>query len=197
MTQIIALDFDDVVVDFNAQFCAYHNQRFGTRITYDDITTFDMQFVYGCEDKDIVRRVLEFYDSEHHERVLPMESALEYIELLSRRYTLDVVTSRPESSRTNTLALLHRHFPRTFRAVHFTNGFGAGEIEIPKTKAQLCKEIGAGLIVEDAPRHVKELCAAGIRVIMPDRPWNRTHTPEGAVRLSSWKEIVSWIETHI
>lgn len=93
---VIAIDFDDVVGDFNNAFANFHNKNFGTKIKYQDIIIFDMWTVYGVDLKTILQRI-ELFCHNHHETIIPIEGAEDAIYSLNEKYELHIVTSRCES----------------------------------------------------------------------------------------------------
>ncbi len=194
----IAVDFDDVLMDFNAGFLASHNHLYNTVLTYENLIDYDnWERVYGCDKETMLKRAKDFYHSPEHMLVSPVPGATEAIAKLSNNYSLQIVTSRPDSVREKTLAWLELHFPKLFHDFHFTNIY-AGEVGTkPKSKSEVCKEIGALVLIDDALRHATEVATAGIPVLLPDRPWNRQHTPAGVTRVNTWDDIVKWTEENL
>lgn len=90
----IAVDFDDVLMDFNSGFIPYHNRMYGSNISYEGVYSYDMSVVYGCDFEVIVERVKTFYRSPEHNEVKPILGAVGAIHRLRQNYMLDVVTSR-------------------------------------------------------------------------------------------------------
>jgi uncharacterized HAD superfamily protein len=155
-----------------------------------------MEDIYKCDSSVILERVIEFYNSHEHAAALPISGSVAVLQsLLQKGYVLDVVTSRPETVREQTHSWIQKFFPDTFRNLHFTNGFGAHTSAHKRTKSEICHEIGATVLIEDALTHATEVAAAGIPVLMPDRPWNRSETPKGVFRIKNYQEIHDWIVT--
>ena len=186
----IAIDFDDVVIRFNQGFLAYHNKMHGTNLIYEVLTTYQMEQLYKCDRDTIVGRVKDFYESDDHASTKPIRGSVRAIRQLRDHYQLHIVTSRPDMAKNATLTWIARYFPNTFHQIHFTNGFGGEEGTTQIKKSVICRQIGAATLIEDAPHHAKESSADGIRVIMPDRPWNRSETPSSIIRTHSWDEIL-------
>ena len=195
---VIAVDFDDVVMNFNFGFMNFHNLRYGTNLTYDRLINYDnWEVVYGSDAKTMVERALEFYHSDEHQLVEPVVGAIEAIKELSKDYSLQIVTSRPERVRGHTTSWLERHFPTLFHDYHFTNIYAATAGSKPIKKAEVCHSIGARALIDDALRHAREVSLAGIPVLLPDRPWNQTETLPNIHRMHSWDDIVNWIRANV
>jgi len=193
---VIALDWDDSLVDYNQGFVDYHNVHHGTCVKYEDIHTHEMKLMWNCEEAVIVERTATFRKSEGFGRLLPMPGAREAVTYLRQFHDLHIVTNRAESFREATLADAVRHFDNPFAGMHFANGFGADPGMPKRPKSAPCKAIGASVLIEDAPSHAREVAACGIPVLMLDRPWNRKETPPGVTRVRSWEEAVRWIDRH-
>ncbi len=196
--KVIAVDFDDVLMEFNAGFLDFHNRVHGTTLTFDQLINYDnWEVVYGCDKETMTARAKNFYVSREHQLVEPVAGAVNAIEKLSRSHSLQIVTSRPTSVREHTLEWLDRHFPGLFHDFHFTNIYAADVGTKPRSKSEVCREIGAAVLIDDALRHATEVADHAIPVLLPDRPWNREHTPVGVTRVHSWPDIVDWVETNI
>jgi hypothetical protein len=75
--------------------------------------------------------------------------------------------------------------------VHFTNYYNGVEQETKRPKSVVCQEIGAKVLVEDAPKHVLEVSESGIRVLMPHRPWNLGLVAPKITRVTSWNQTAA------
>jgi uncharacterized HAD superfamily protein len=171
---VIMVDFDDVVAAFNQAYVAHHNQYYQTPyLTYDDIRTFDMTTLYGVDQKTIISRVRRFCH-EYHGEIMPWSGAAEGLNELYRKYDLHILTSRCESLRDITEAWLVDHGLRdVFSELHFTNGFGSLYPDRMRRKLEVCLEMQAVAMIEDAPTNAQQVADGGVPVLMPDRPWNR------------------------
>jgi 5'(3')-deoxyribonucleotidase len=191
MKPALAIDFDDVLMSFNQGFIAYHNRMHDTQVTYEGLTTFDMTQTYKCDRETLTQRVKDFYKSIDHAKTTPTEGSTQAINLLRNHFQLHIITSRPDIAKKETFAWISKFFPELFHQIHFTNGFAKENGTVERNKSAVCLEIGAVALIEDAPHHAKEVSLRGVKVLMPDRPWNRSETPAGVVRVHSWKETLS------
>ena len=196
--KVIAVDFDDVLMHFNTSFLTFHNRLFGTNLIYENLTRYDdWEVVYGCDKETMAKRAKHFYHSPDHMLVPPVSGAVEAIKFLSETYSLQIVTSRPDSTRSPTLKWLDNHVKDLFHDFHFTNIY-AGAIDTkPKAKSEVCREIGAVLLIDDAMKHAQDVAESGIPVLLPDRPWNQGIEPGGVHRKHSWEEMTSWIRENV
>lgn len=195
--KVIAIDCDDVLVDFFAHFVRYHNRVYGTVNRYEDNVTFDLAHTFGCAEAEMNRRVNSFYRSPEHTVMQAMLGASEAVAQLAQEYELHVVTSRPSRRRNETEMVIAFHFPQMFTNFHFTGAFAGDESDTKVSKSVVCHTIGAKLLVEDALHNAVEVASSGIPVIMPDRPWNQGQLPRSVTRSMSWPETKNIITRNI
>lgn len=184
---IIAVDFDDVVADFNRPFATFHNQHFNTAITYEDITQFNLCAVYQIDHDTFVERAMRFCH-EHHDTIPVIGGTAETLRQLQDHFELHIVTSRSRSLKAITEQWLERHLPGLFSDAHFVNQHSHQN----EPKSIRCREIDAQLLIDDAWHHVADAAAADLPAILFDRPWNQTPVPAGVVRTHDWEAVVKW-----
>jgi hypothetical protein len=110
---------------------------------------------------------------------------------------LVVVTSRQLDIEEATKAWLHRHYPDVFSAVRFGHHYGkADDNRKPKTKAELCAELGATVLIDDSLIYANQCSASIDHVVLFDfdgsYPWNKTQNalPANVHRAHSWPEVI-------
>jgi uncharacterized HAD superfamily protein len=133
--------------------------------------------------------VFDFYHN-HHDMIEPLYDAIEHLQLLRKKFRLEVVTARCESVAPITLGWKMRHIPRLFSAAHYANGYASIFPERKRSKLEICEEINAVAFIDDAIGHANLVAAGlGIHVFLPDRPWNQEETHDGVTRVFDWGEI--------
>ncbi len=187
---IIACDIDDVLVDLCSAVAAFHNERYGTSLRKEDFTSHRAWEVWGGTREEMIDKMNIFCASREFAFLPVMEGAYEALVRLAEQYTLVAVTGRPDELRDVTRALLDREFTGLFREVYHTNFFT--HARVAQSKADVCREIGAEIIIEDVPDHVVSCANAGIRVLLFDQPWNRGEMVcNGRIdRVHSWDEAL-------
>lgn len=185
---IIGIDFDDVLFDFNTAMLRYHNDTYGTDVQWDDIYTYYLEYVYGCELEEIKQRIHDYVRSEQHQRTPPVEGAIDSVAKLAQQYDVHVITSRPPRLEAQTTRWLSENIPELAGRVHFTSDF---EPEARTPKSEVCSELGIDMFVDDAPHYIDDIAPVVDQVFLFDRPWNRAKTdlPANARRVHSWDEI--------
>lgn len=185
---VLAVDFDDVLYDFNSAMCLFHNAGYNTNLAKKDVFSFYFKEVWGCTEEEAIRRVREFCFSPHHLAAIPIEGAQEALAILKDSYEIIIVTSRSHDMEEITRAWLEEHFRGLYDGIYFTSHFDSAR---RITKSEVCKKIGAEYLIEDAPVHAHDVAATATKVLLFDSPWNQAETPPTASRVYSWKEVLN------
>ena len=134
-------------------FVAWHNENYGTSLTYDDHNTFDLCKVWSCIKEERSQRLNEFFESEHLFNIEPVPGSVEVVKKLSQDHTLHVITARHEGLRKVTEEFLNEYFPDMFTKMHM---IGQSDHTVTnRTKADVCKDISADLMIEDGFHHAE------------------------------------------
>jgi hypothetical protein len=187
---VLGVDLDDVILDFNESLQAFHNSRFGTSVRREDVVTYDIEKIWGCSAEEASRRIFDFCRSDEHSMASPVSGAFEGVRHLGKSHELNVISSRGDQVKDPTLRWIRKHFDGHFASIVLTNQY-FGLPEKVRSKADVCRELGVGVMIEDSMSQAKEIAASGCRVLLLDCPWNQGDLPENVTRIYSWKEIVA------
>ncbi|HUO56107.1 MAG TPA: hypothetical protein VMU27_01585 [Candidatus Paceibacterota bacterium] len=183
---VLAIDFDDVLVETMEPLCFFHNKMYGTRFSAASSWSFDLEEVWGCSVEEVHRRLDEFHTSSLHDESLPAKGAHEALTKFATLFELHMVTSRPDRYRERTAPLLERHFPDLFSEFHFGKEFGTKGRHF--SKANVCQDIQAVMLIDDGLHNAEEVAGVGIPTLLFDRPWNQTGIlPSLVTRVHSWQ----------
>ena len=187
--EIIAIDVDEVLFPFIDEFIADHNNKYGSSLNKSNFDKYDFSEQLGTELSETMRRVFDFTQSLREKYVEPIVSARESIAKLVSKYTLVVITARQADFEEVTLNWVAEHFPDQFSEVRHI-GY-APIMEVPLSKAQVCREIGAIALIDDSLEHVSKCTEIGVQgVLFGDYPWNKTSSlPHGVVRCVDWPTV--------
>ncbi len=187
----VAFDCDDVLVKYFEAFLAFCNEAYGESFRPEDFASCRYEQVWGITPAQLGDRRRAFNTTPAAQNLEAVEGAQEGVQLLSQFYELEVVTSRARRNKDRTQRMIERLFPGKFADVHCC-GTGEGAGQQFCRKSQMCEIIGAEWLVDDHPDHIEDCSAHGIRVVVPNHPWNRHIRPvPGLILLaSSWRDIV-------
>jgi len=190
----IAVDLDDVLCNFIAEFLKWYNPQHGTNWQFEDVISYHWPNFMHITAEQAIADVHKFHISQGFANLPVMPGAQEFISRLALKHELSIVTSRQNAAKEATYNWLDRNFPGVFRQVLFANHYSA-DGSPARTKGELCQEIGCELIVDDDGRHLDSLLAHNIKAVIMDKPWNKNdQLPAGVIRAYNWEEAVQAVE---
>ena len=191
----VAVDVDEVLGRFIHSLNMFCLERYGMNYVVEDYHAYDFARVWGCSQDESNEKVHEFFKSAHfREGIEVIPGSFDSLKRLKKQHEIMVVTSRQHVIEQPTIEWLDRHFPDIFDAVHFGNHFALEGAS--RKKSEICKEIGAHVLIDDNPWYALECASAGIHVLLYDwkngYPWSKTEDgPEHAniTRVRDWEEV--------
>ena len=113
-----------------------------------------------------------FFASTHFINIKPIPHAFETLLKLKDDYDLHIVTSRQFAIQDATLEWIELHYPGLFSAVHFGNHYSKdGKM---RSKPEMCRDIGAVLLIDDSLQYAMHCYKADIPVLLfGDYAWNQ------------------------
>tara|TARA_Y100000034_G_C6874913_1_gene399949 strand:- start:445 stop:1038 length:594 start_codon:yes stop_codon:yes gene_type:complete len=191
---IIGIDVDDVLADFMNSFVNYHNDRYNTDHSREDFKSYNLWETLGGSEEEAVRKIYDFYHTSHFDRILPTKGSKEAVDLLRKNNSLRVITSRPYDIHDQTLSWLDRYFSSKFEEAHFTNEW-AGGIGKPTRKKDVCLEYNVDFLIEDSIAYAKECTTDKTKVLLMDKPWNRSENiNDKIIRVYSWENVTDLLK---
>lgn len=189
---VIGVDIDEVLAEYVAGFLAFHNKKYGTKMTVDKVESYSFHKILQVSKEEILRRMNEFHATDEFKQIMPVPGAKKAIEKLP--HELIAITARSNNIEAHTKNWLDVHFSGRISEVHFARNVHIGE-KTNRSKADFCREADVQLLIEDSLENAKECAMAGIKVFLLDRPWNQGELPLNVTRVKSWDEIVALIKT--
>lgn len=183
----IAIDCDDVLVETAPLIIRDYNKRYGTQLDLGDMYSSDLSRWEVADRKMAIDRVEAYLQTEEYRQAPPLQESIDAIERLSSVYTLHLVTGRSDMLEQATRDFLDAHFNGLFRSLTFTNLFNSQQ----QTKSEICKKLGADLLIDDHLGHALPVAEAGVDVMLfGDYPWNQAPTlPPNVRRVKDWPEV--------
>ncbi|HLB32554.1 MAG TPA: hypothetical protein VJL27_03300 [Patescibacteria group bacterium] len=189
----IAIDADNVIVDTTSPLLDFYRatRNPSSRVTVADCHTYNLWEVWDCPREEAIRVVMAYFGSEQAMAALPIPGAQEALLVLKERFKLVVVTARRSEFAPMTMDWLDRYFSGIFDDVLFANHFAVEGTEIPK--ADLCRQVGARVLIDDQIDHLVLCQKADITGILFGRyPWQRgAELPEIILRAPDWPAVLA------
>jgi len=191
--ETIAVDVDEVLFPFVAEFVEFDNTIHGGNLTAEDFFCYEFESVIGIPQEEAVKRVYAFNDADHSD-IDPLPATQDAIWELADRYDLTVVTARHPRFAGRTHQWINSHFEGAFsKLIHI--GYHL-EMKTPKTKAAVCHELGAVALIDDSLGHVTCCAEGGVEgVLFGNYPWNQAaELPEGVTRCEDWPQVLEYFD---
>ncbi len=175
---VIAVDCDEVLCQTLDAVLAFHNfDYYGKPLTKEVMTDY---YLYKIPQYNTTtpQEMLNYFapvlEWEQHKTIKQVPGAKQ--KLTQRKkdgHTLKVVTWRPSKWRHSTQQRVHDNFPGLFDDVIFAEHLTHQAVP----KSQLCKQIGATIMIEDNLDYCIDTAWAWITSFLLDYPWNRHYDP--------------------
>ena len=186
----IAVDFDDVLIDFFPAMVEFFNLRENTSYKKEDLRTFYISQFWNWTPDETRKNILDFYEVEKSYDIKNVAGSVEGIKKLKENNDLIVITGRPSHTLDFMKGWLDEYFPDIFKDIYFTNFFFGGE----KSKSEICREVGAEVMIDDSISFIEDAAKHGIQALLFNSPWNQGELPQNVTRVHSWNEIVAHLE---
>ncbi len=180
----IAFDIDGVLADTFRVFVETARNQYHVQVAYEDITEYDFRKVIDIDmeiARDIIQRIL---DQPIQMGIMPMEGAVEVLNLLAGEGPILLVTARP--GRPAIYEWVVEHLKGIDHDLICVEATGTHEEKIPILVRQ-----GIKYFVEDRLDTCYLLASANVTPIVFEQPWNQK--PHPFIRVRSWEEIKKMI----
>lgn len=184
----IGVDLDSVIAETMSPLMIFFNAEFNTNYKTEDVKEYDLDILWQCSRKKIIKTFAKFYNSTLFEKIKPISNSRNGIKYLSQKYPLFLITARPTEIEYKTEFWINRFFPNSFKEIYHTNQGGGCLNKISKSK--VCRKKNISLMIDDHLMHAHDCVSEGMNVLLKDMPWNKNAVlPKQIKRFYSWKEI--------
>jgi 5'(3')-deoxyribonucleotidase len=183
----IAFDFDDVLCDTTRGFLAWHNSVFGVAPAFDETVGGDDLFVLlGITEAEETRRWAQYFQTDQFFGIRPADPTIATLESLRAQWDLLMLSARTPIFRSSAVEWIERNLSGVFTRALFSSDFCADR----HAKGPICRELGAGYLVDDNPRCIQSCKGTGVQGIVFDQPWNRGAR---AARISELSDLLNML----
>lgn len=183
----IGVDFDDVLSQTMQAIADFHNENYGTHLTFEDMTSTNFEEIWGGTREEAVKKIHDFHFSPYGLNTPSIEGAREVLEKLKKNNELFVITARNDETRKISGEWVEKNFPGIFSGIYFTNQFANKAIT---TKHKVCDNLNIDIFIDDNFKYASDCVKPNRKVFLFNYPWNQSEAlPEGITRINSWKEL--------
>lgn len=192
---VLAVDIDEVLGNFVSAINQFIADRYSSHHSVSEYHVYEFAKIWNCSKDEANIRVHEFFDSPYFKTAIhPIPGAQQALENLSKVCNMSIVTSRQYAIQDHTIQWIETHFPGLFQKIHFGNHFALNGKSI--SKSEICRSLGAEVLIDDNPTYAIECAEAGIKVLLFDYensyPWSKTELVNGhplVTRVHNWGEV--------
>lgn len=192
---VVAVDVDEVLGNFVSALNRFIADRYSSNHSVSEYHVYEFFKIWNCSRKEADIRVHEFFKTSYFKKgIHPLPGSQQALQKLSRFCNLSVVTSRQNVIKDHTVEWIETHFPGLFHEIHFGNHFALDGQSRPKS--DICRSLGAKVLIDDNPRYAAECAAAGIKVLLFDYdntyPWCKVESVAQhplVVKVHNWEEV--------
>jgi len=186
----IAIDIDEVVVKFIERYLEFAKSRGYKDVSYEDVFTYNLWEVLGIK-KKLAFDLLEDYNLMGcFGNVDFIKGARKGVKFLINNYDVYFITSRSKDISKVTRDLIFDEFGVLGDRVIFSGDALGGA----KNKDEICRDLGIKIIIEDSEDESLGYAKNGLRVLLLDKPWNRSVEHENVYRCRDWIEILKRVK---
>ncbi|MFH1711483.1 MAG: hypothetical protein ABH840_04185 [Nanoarchaeota archaeon] len=177
----IGIDVDDVLTETFKKFLKVYNERYSKNFEFENLSSFYLWDVLDISKEEAFNLVDEIMEEE----LEVVEGAVEGVVGLKETHEVFIITSRPERHIKITEDFIKKYFGDL--KIFYSKGVHGGE----KTKAEICKELGIDFFVEDCDMYALDCAEKGIKVLLLDKPWNKSAVESNnLIRVKNWGEVM-------
>jgi hypothetical protein len=154
----IAVDVDEVLVKFLEPMAKWRGLKLPTKPKYKYL----YREIFDCTEEQSQEIVHSFYNSYDFYNLKPIQgSQYAMYNFRQRADKMYILTGRQDDARKTTELWVERFFPGIFDDVILTNSFTENEIK----KADICRALNIGLIIDDNISICNECMKSGVDAI--------------------------------
>lgn len=200
---VVAVDVDEVLGNFVSALNRFIADRYSSNHSVSEYHVYEFFKIWKCSRDEADIRVHEFFKTSYFKNgIHPIPGAQKTLKKLARFCNLSVVTSRQNVIKDHTIEWLEKHYQGMFEEIHFGNHWALhGE---SRPKSEICRSMGAKVLIDDNPRYALECAEVGIRVLLFDYensyPWAKTGSSYQhplVTKVHNWEEVerqlLAWI----
>lgn len=197
MKKTIAIDINDVIADTNEAMRLWGNRTSGVELTPEQYMVPGNDYWGYYEriwaDHDVKGLDFDVFEAEliqDQAQVPLIASASLVIEELQKKFHIILLTSRNPALEAGTRVWLKEHLPGDIDLYFAKNG----RLNIGRSKGEMCKELGAFMLIDDNIEHCQSAIDNGVEAIVFGEYGWQNSVVEGAVKCRDWPAVLEYFD---
>lgn len=194
----IAVDIDDVLTGLHDLMRVWANEKTNSSLTEGDYTVHGdywgyYERIWESHDLHHLLRHDDFLDDVNADRIkVPLLPGAQFaIKELMKTYDVILLTARPKYLETVTRKWVADQLGDDIK-VYFAKNFYRDDNT--KSKGEMCIELGATVLIDDAVDHCRSAVENGIEAILfGDYGWQHT-IPEKIIQCKDWPAVLEYLD---
>ncbi|CAA6659277.1 unnamed protein product [Spirodela intermedia] len=190
---VVAVDVDEVLGSFLSALNKFIAEHYCADHALSEFYVYEFFKIWKCSRTEADIRVHEFFKTMYFKRgVQPIPGP---VRCSTSSRPSAIYPSRQNVIKDHTLEWLEEHYPGLFQEIHFGNHF-ALDGGHSRPKSEICRGMGARLLIDDNPRYALECAEAGISVLLFDYgnsyPWSKCPAAAAhplVTRVHGWDDV--------
>lgn len=191
---VIAVDIDNVLIDFIGSFVDYANAELGYDIDKKTIKSNVLWPYFNIDRMGHWDIFFKYYKTEYASKAAPIKDCREVLSKLSKDHRIIAITGRPETVKAETESWLHTYLGDVIDEVIYTNTNLDENDPDRRSKSECCFAHKADIIIDDDHFFANECAEAGIPTIYFKTPYNEKDKRHDDLFVAEdWKHVLSII----
>lgn len=197
--KVIAVDIDDVLSSQVDVLIEFSRERYGDSLSHEDFKKPGDYWSYfenlwSVDEIEGSRRFQEFKDEKYPLQQTVLDGTKKALDVLKENYELHIITSRGADYHEGTIEWVEEHVPGIFKSVHFVDLWSGSDQKI--TKGRICKDIGAGYLIDDNVEHCNFAAEVGVHALLfGEFGWNAGKDLHPLVtRVADWDGVLRYFD---
>lgn len=202
---VIACDIDEVLFPYLPAWIDFYNRTHETAVKVSDFHSYNFSRVLVQHDEEYISNVVyDFHNSPEFLEVEPIDGSVTAVRKLQEMGDVHFVTSRQQVIAQQTHDWIYRYFGINHDKIHIGNHWckETDAVTSKKTKAEMCRLIGARVLIDDSVSYIKECAREGMMALLFDfngsYGWSKLKPDddgdERVTRVTSWQDTIRVIQ---
>lgn len=184
---IIALDMDDILCNTQEIFIKFYNDTYNDNLDFDDFDEYEISDIKNISKEKGAQILEEFDKSDYFNMIEPLKNSQKVVSELSENHKLIIITARTSKVEDQTKKWVKKYFPDIKKIFFVSDNY----LTHTRKKSNVCKDIGADVIIEDKKKFAIDCSNNGTKVLLFDYPWNRKiKESDKIIRIKSWDDVL-------